>query len=118
MSSVTDTTRTWFSNGIAVGPDGIATTDADGEVLANSGGAITRGVASVTGSLAVTTGLTTITAAVVTLNADAALTGHVATCTFTGGTLTIKVWKPTSSSDTTPIAATAAKSVSWIAIGE
>jgi hypothetical protein len=76
-----------------------------------------RGVAAVTGSLAVTTGLTSIVAATATLNEDAALTGTVVSATFSAGTLTIKVWKPTASGDCTPIAATAAKSVCWTAVG-
>lgn len=82
------------------------------------------GVASVTGSGDVATGLTTVVAVVATLQDDAALTGSMVTATVgdqagapAKGSVTLKVWKPTSSADPTPIAATAAKSVNWIAFG-
>jgi hypothetical protein len=54
---------------------------------------------------------------VASLDANAALTGEFVTCTFSGGTLTIAVWKPTGSGDVTPIASTTAVNVGWIAFG-
>lgn len=89
-----------------------------------AGTKIARGVASITGSGTVVTGLTTVAAIVATLQDDAALTGNAVTATIgdqagapAAGSVTIKVWKPTASGDVTPIAATAAKSVNWIAFG-
>lgn len=76
------------------------------------------GMATVTGSTTFTlTGITTPTYMVATLAQDASLTGNDVTTTISGTVATIKVWKPTSSSDTTPIASATAKSVSWIAGG-
>jgi hypothetical protein len=82
------------------------------------------GVASVTGTGDVATGLTTVVAVVATLQDDAALTGSITTATVgdqagtpAKGSVTLKVWKPTSSTDPTPIASSAAKSVNWIAVG-
>lgn len=89
-----------------------------------SGYKVARGVASVTGSGDVVTGLATVVAVTVTLRDDAALTGHLTTATIgdqagtpAAGSVTVKVWKPTADVDCTPIAATAAKSVNWIAVG-
>lgn len=81
------------------------------------------GVASVTGTLEITSGLASVTAATVTLAADAALSGLVATVIIPAqaggdaGKFTIKVWKATANNDCTPVAADAAKSVSWVAFG-
>src|ERR1051326_4127595 len=84
---------------------------------------VARGVDAVTGTLDKTTGLATVVAFVAVLAEDPALTGHLVTFTLptqsggTAGHVTIKVWKPTAANHCTPIAATAAKNVSWIAIG-
>ena len=84
-----------------------------------SGYKIARGSTSVTGTADITTGLATVVQAVVSLQDDVSLDA-IATSVVNGGTaghITAKVWKPTSSSDCTPIAATVAKTVRWIAIG-
>jgi hypothetical protein len=78
---------------------------------------IVGGVAAITGTGTVTHGLTTVTAVVVSLKDDVALTGDTVSATWSGTTVTLKVWKRTSSADCTPIAATAAKNVNWIAYG-
>lgn len=101
--------------------------DRSGEVvstIATGVNKVARGVASITGSGDVVTGLTTVVAVVATLQSDAALTGHLVTATIgdqagtpAAGSVTVKVWKPTSAGDCTPIASVAAKSVNWIAVG-
>lgn len=85
---------------------------------------IARGVASITGSGTVVTGLATVVAIIATLQDDAALTGNSVTASIgdqngapAAGSVNLKVWKPTASGDCTPIAATAAKSVNWVAVG-
>jgi predicted secreted Zn-dependent protease len=79
---------------------------------------VQAGNQSVTGTGSVTvTGMTTISAVLVTLGTDAALTGLFVTYAITGLTVTLKVWKPTASGDCTPIAATAAKTVSYAIFG-
>lgn len=84
---------------------------------------VARGVSAVTGTLAITTGLATVVAVSAVLAEDAALTGTLVTATIPAqaggdaGKFTAKVWKPTAAGDCTPVAADAAKSVSWIAIG-
>ncbi len=113
---VRDTDASYYPNGIAVGVGKYYSANADGEILAGAGTAI-GGVKAVTGTATQVTGLTTISSAVVSLKSDASLAGVSTTCTWTGGTITIKVWKATSSADCTPIAATVAKDVSWVAVG-
>lgn len=80
---------------------------------------VARGVASVTGTLDVATGLSTVVAAVACLRDDPSTGGLWASVTnaSTPGTITLKVWKPTAANDVTPVAATAAKVVQWIAVG-
>lgn len=78
---------------------------------------IARGVSSITGSGVVASGLTTIVAVVATLKDDPSLNAHLASATFTGANITLKVWKPTASGDCTPIASTTATNVEWVAIG-
>ena len=80
---------------------------------------IARGKTSVTGTADIATGLTTVVEAVACLAVDAALTGDCVTVadSATSGNIVLKVWKRTSASDCTPVAATAAKSVRWIAVG-
>lgn len=96
-------------------------------VLSAGGGTgvkIVGGVASVTGTGTVVTGLATVIAVDATLQDDAALTGNIVTATIgdqagtpAAGSVILKVWKPTGAADCTPIAATAAKSVNWLAWG-
>lgn len=78
-----------------------------------------NGVDAITGSGNVVTGLASITSVVGCLGEDAAMTGHLVTAAphATAGTITLKVWKPTATNDCTPIAATTAKNVRWVAFG-
>lgn len=99
-------------------------TKADSAVQSTaSGKKVAGGVASVTGSGAITSGLATVTSVAVTLAEDAAAAGLIATVTIptqtdtNAGKFTIKVWKATANDNVTPIAATDAKSVSWVAFG-
>jgi hypothetical protein len=80
---------------------------------------VAAGSLSVTGTGSVTApaGFTAITAVLATLGTDAALTGLTVSYVSTGLTVTLKVWKPTASGDATPIAATAAKTVSYAIFG-
>lgn len=78
---------------------------------------VARGVSAVTGTLAVASGLATIVAVVATLKDDVSIAANEVSATWTGANITLKVWKPTATGDCTPIAATVAKNVSWIAIG-
>ena len=80
---------------------------------------VARGETSITGSAAVATGLATVVAVVASLAEDAALACLFVTGALSGtaGEITLKAWKPTSAADVTPLAATVAKKVDWIAIG-
>ncbi len=82
---------------------------------------VARGSTSVTGLTGgdITTGLTTVVGVSAVLGEDAALSGNLVTCAITGGAghILAKVWKPTAAGDCTPILATAAKVVNWVAIG-
>jgi hypothetical protein len=86
---------------------------------------LARGVSSITGSGTVVTGLATVVAVVATMQADASLTNGTSVTATIGdqagspaaGSVILKVWKPTSSSDGTPVASAAAVSVNWVAIG-
>lgn len=77
----------------------------------------------VTGTLIVNTGLREILTYGACLAEDAAISGDVVSVTLTKAsagkmaTLTLKVWKRTAAGDCTPIAATAAKKVTWFATG-
>lgn len=90
-----------------------------------NGLALARGVAAITGSGDVVTGLASVVAIVANLQEDASLTnGNAVTATIgdqagtpAAGSVTLKVWKPTSNSDPTPIASAAAVHVNWIALG-
>lgn len=87
-------------------------------VAGTVGKRIASGVAAVTGTLAVVTGLTLIEGVTLGMAADASLTnGTSVTYTFSAGTVTIKVWKPTANNDTTPVASAAAVNVAWMAFG-
>jgi hypothetical protein len=103
---------------ISVNGSDVTTAVATGGVAGIAPGYIlARGAQAVTGTAAITTGLTTIISASVTLAADAALTGDRTSYTFSGGTLTAKVWKPTGTGDCTPIASTTSTAIGWTAVG-
>ena len=74
------------------------------------------GTAAITGSGTVATGLTTIESVSLTIQGSAA-SDNALTYTVSGGTLTVFVWQPTAAGDTTPIAETAERTVSWEAKG-
>ena len=79
---------------------------------------VVRGETSITGSANVDTGLSHVIEAVACLGTDASLDAFGVNVTaISSGTVTMKVWKPTSSSDCTPAASTVATLVRWIAIG-
>lgn len=85
----------------------------------SAGLTIAAGDEAVTGTADVVTGLDTITFAVAVLK-DAPSTGGLwvqAVAAATAGTLTLNVFKPTAAGDCTPIAATAEKNVTWLALG-
>jgi len=86
---------------------------------AASGYKLARGQANVTGTSDVNTGLTTVVAAMATLDDDISLAAMwvSAHLSATAGHLDLKVFKPTAVDDCTPIAATAAAKVNWLAIG-
>jgi len=74
----------------------------------------------VTGTLAVDTGQREVQSFSVTAAQDQSINflGVSATLGSDKKTLTLKAWKPTSNSNPTPIAATAAVLVSWQALGK
>ena len=86
---------------------------------AASGYKLARGEAAVTGTADVDTGLATVVAVVASLKSDPSVDALWASAasSSTAGHIDLKVWKPTASDNCTPIAATAEKSVEWIAIG-
>lgn len=85
----------------------------------NTAHKIRRGESAVTSTSEVATGLSTVVSAVVCLKDDIALTGNAVSVAGSAiaGNILIKVWKPTTNLDCTPIAATTAKTIRWIAIG-
>jgi hypothetical protein len=104
-------------SGISSVANALASTTAAKKVVA--------GVATITGTGDVVTGLTTVSAVVVTMQADASLTNGTSITATIGnqagvpaaGSVTINVWKPTSSIDGTPIASAAAVDCNWFAFG-
>jgi hypothetical protein len=80
---------------------------------------LARGTASVTGTANVVTGLATVAAVVASIRANPALTAYWVSAALhaTPGTITLKVWKPTSAADVTPLAGSTAADVDWVAIG-
>jgi hypothetical protein len=87
-------------------------------VLGNS--KIASGTPAVTGSLAVTTGLTTIlgfSVAPYAATASTANAGCSVSASVAAGVLTIRRWKHTGATTTTLITATAAGTVTWVAVG-
>lgn len=75
------------------------------------------GVVAITGTGTVTTVLNTITSVQATLKDNPSIAAFLVSATWSGQTITLNVWKPTSSSNPTPIAATAAANVQWSAFG-
>lgn len=86
-----------------------------------TGRKIAHGVVAVTGSSTnIATGLAAVEACVVaakSATAGAALALATWNDGAAAGQISLYVWKPTSATDTTLIAATAAANVSWLAIG-
>lgn len=86
---------------------------------------VARGVAAITGTGTVVTGLTTVVAVVVSAQTDpdgtalAAVSGTIGDQAGTpaAGSVILKAWKITAADNAALIAATAAKSINWIAIG-
>lgn len=80
---------------------------------------LARGITAVTGTLNITTGLTTVVIAGGTLESDVSLGANTVSVTggSSAGKILVKVWKPTATSDCTPVAATSAFNVGWIAVG-
>jgi len=80
---------------------------------------VARGKTPVTGTADVATGLAAVVQSVAVLEDDISLDGMWVSVadSVTAGNVILKVWKPTAAADCTPIAATVAKSVRWIAIG-
>lgn len=80
---------------------------------------IARGETAVTGTADIATGLTTVVQAIACLETDPSLEAFEASVADSGtaGQIILKVWKPTGAADCTPIAATVAKSVRWVAVG-
>ena len=87
-----------------------------GKTPTAEGKLVNWGTAAITGSGTVATGLTTIESVSLTIRGSAA-SNNVLTYTVSGGTLTVFVWQPTAAGDTTPIAETVARDVSWEAQG-
>jgi len=95
-----------------------ATIESDyvGKIPAAEGKKVNWGTAAITGSGTVATGLESIESVSLTIQGSAA-SDNVLTYTVSGGTLTIFVWMPTAAGDTTPIAETVERTVSWEARG-
>ena len=108
-------------NGFSINGVAVTASAADLNVITGASGAGSGksqgGFATITGTGTVVSTLATITSVVAVLGADAALTGTYVTATKSGLTITLKVWKPTSNADPTPIASTTAVQVNWIATG-
>ena len=80
---------------------------------------VARGETAVTGTADIATGLVTVVQCVAVLEDDVSLDGMWVSVadSVTEGNVILKVWKPTAAADCTPIAATVAKTVRWIATG-
>lgn len=86
-------------------------------VAGAAGPRVVGGRATVTGSGKVPTGLASIAAASVCLGQDPSLAAMGVSVTWSGGTLAVKVARPASAADATPVPAAAPAVVHWIAIG-
>lgn len=81
---------------------------------------VARGVTAVTGSSTIVTathGLASVVSITANLGVDASIDANDVTTAISGTSIVLKVWKPTSTANPTPIAATVAKNVYWIAVG-
>lgn len=80
---------------------------------------VAHGETAVTGTATAATGLTTIASCTATIKVGTApgLETSVVTYTTTGATLDLFTWKPTSATNPTLIAATAAATIGWTCIG-
>ncbi len=87
-----------------------------GKTPTAEGKLVNWGTAAITGSGTVATGLTTIESVSLLVQGSAA-SDNTLTYTVSGGTLTIFLWQPTAAGDTTPIAETVERTVSWEARG-
>ncbi len=98
--------------------DKVATIESNyiGKTPTLEGKLVNWGTAAITGSGTVATGLTTIESVSLLVQGSAA-SDNALTYTVSGGTLTIFVWMPTAAGDTTPIAETVEREVSWEARG-
>jgi len=96
--------------------------DVSNAVIAiGSGQFIASGAQSVTGSGDIPTGIGYVYQAMVTLQAEPSLNGHLVSVLAgqpVGGSIQVKVWKPTGAADCTPIPATTPIQIYWLAIGE
>jgi hypothetical protein len=83
----------------------------------SSGMKVVGGMTTVVTSATITTGLTTVVSGTANLGQSATIDANDVTTTATGGSLDIYVWKPTSTGNPTPVAATVGKTVLWFAYG-
>ena len=87
----------------------------------NKGFSVQSGTTTVTGSkTSIATGLATVTRVTASIDAGATATNFTVSARpspLTQGAIDLYVWMPTSSSVTTPIAATSAATVHWWATG-
>jgi hypothetical protein len=104
-------------NRLLVGGTDITNAATNAVAGAAAGYKLARGVSAITGTGTVSHGLATVVAVMATLKDDVSLAGNEVSAAVSGTTVTLKVWKPTSNTDCTPIAATAAKNVHWLVIG-
>jgi len=86
---------------------------------AGTGYKIKEGTVTVTGTAEVVTGLNKVYNVIAVIQSDISLNAMFVSAmpSATAGRITIKVWKPTSATDITPVASTTATTVGWIAIG-
>lgn len=87
------------------------------DLNAVAGYKIASGVAAITGTGTMAHGLTTVVAVIATLKDDASINANEVSAAVSGTTVTLKVWKPTSSSNPTPVASSTATNVHWLVIG-
>lgn len=107
---------------LAIAGTPITATAADINTLAGAAaeGAQTKlqgGTLAVTGTGTVTVTLATLTSAVASLQTAESINGDTVSVAWTGLVITFSVWKPTSTTNPTPIASTTATTVNWMALG-
>lgn len=91
-----------------------------GTLLSGMGAVVSGSFAPAAASTNIVTDLSTVSLAFASLSGSPVLNHTLvsATAGSVAGTITVKCWKPTSTSDTTPVAATGTMAnVVWIAIG-